>query len=130
MTQNQIFFNKWHLWLNLKLILYLFYYDYKTSYTFYINHASWHRSLSSSGLRVWGNRSPRRKLTCLTWWPPHMPPPSTEPGSQWWEASALPLRQPDLIDDISSSHNHIWSTIWIMIADRIQLSIQHWKHRK
>ena len=49
--------------------LYLFYNDYKTSYTTYINHARWHRCLRSDGLRVGGNRSARRKPTCLTWWP-------------------------------------------------------------
>ena len=46
--------------------LYLFYNDYETSYTTYINHASWHRCLGSDGLRVGGNRSARRKPTCLT----------------------------------------------------------------
>ena len=52
-----------------KFKLYLFYNDYKTSYTTYINHARWHRCLRSDGLRVGGNRSTRRKPTCLTWWP-------------------------------------------------------------
>jgi len=33
--------------------------------TTYINHARWHRCLRSDGLRVGGNRSARRKLTCL-----------------------------------------------------------------
>ena len=32
--------------------LYLFYIDYETSYTTYINHARWHRCLRSDGLRV------------------------------------------------------------------------------
>ena len=31
----------------------------------------------------------------VTAWPFHMPMPGIEPGSQLWEASALPLRQPD-----------------------------------
>ena len=48
---------------------YLFYNDYETSYTTYINHARWHRCLRSGGLRVGGNRSTWRKPTCLTWWP-------------------------------------------------------------
>ena len=48
---------------------YLFYIDYETSYTTYINHARWHRCLRSDELRVGGNRSARRKPTCLTWWP-------------------------------------------------------------
>ena len=52
-----------------KFKLYLFYNDYETSYTTYINHTRWHRCLRSGGLRVWGNRSTRRKPTCLTWWP-------------------------------------------------------------
>ena len=47
--------------------LYLFYNDYETSYTTYINHACWHRCLRSDGLLVGGNRSARRKPTCLTW---------------------------------------------------------------
>ena len=47
--------------------LYLFYNDYETSYTTYINHARWHRCLRLDGLRVGGNRSTRRKPTCLTW---------------------------------------------------------------
>ena len=46
--------------------LYLFYNDYETSYTTYINHVRWHRCLRSNGLRVGGNR---RKPTCLTWLP-------------------------------------------------------------
>ena len=46
--------------------LYLFYNDYETSYTLYINHARWHRCLRSDGLRVGENRSARRKPTCLT----------------------------------------------------------------
>ena len=37
--------------------LYLFYNDYETSYTTYINHALWHRCLRSGGRRVGGNRS-------------------------------------------------------------------------
>ena len=47
--------------------LYLFYNE--TSYTTYINHVRWHRCLRSDVLRVVGNRSARRKPTCLTWWP-------------------------------------------------------------
>ena len=46
--------------------LYLFYNDYETSYRTYIDHARWHRCLRSDGLRVGGNRSARRKPTCLT----------------------------------------------------------------
>ena len=38
--------------------------DYETSYTTY---AHWHRCLRSGGLHVGGNRSTRRKPTCLTW---------------------------------------------------------------
>ena len=53
----------------LKFKLYLFYNDYETSYTTYINHARWHRCLRSDGLRVGRNRSAQRKPTCLTWWP-------------------------------------------------------------
>jgi len=34
-------------------------------YTTYINHAGWHRDLRSDGLHVGGNRSARRKSTCL-----------------------------------------------------------------
>ena len=48
---------------------YLFYNDYETSYTIYINHARWHWCLLSGGLCVGGNRNTRRKPTCLTWWP-------------------------------------------------------------
>ena len=51
------------------LKLYLFYNNYKTNYTTYINHARCYRCLRSDGLRVGGNRSTRRKPTCLTWWP-------------------------------------------------------------
>ena len=47
--------------------LYLFYNDYETSYTTYINHARWHQCLRSDGLRVGGNRSTRRKPICPTW---------------------------------------------------------------
>ena len=36
----------------LLLKLYLFYNDYETSYTTYINHARWHRCLRSDGLHV------------------------------------------------------------------------------
>ena len=50
-----------------KFKLYLFYNDYETSYTTYINHARWHRCLRSDGLRVGGNRNARKKSTCLTW---------------------------------------------------------------
>ena len=52
-----------------KFKLFLFYNDYETSYTTYIKHARGHRCLRSGGLRVGGNRSSRRKSTCLTWWP-------------------------------------------------------------
>jgi len=34
-------------------------------YTHCINRARWHRCLRSDGLRVGGNRSDRRKPTCL-----------------------------------------------------------------
>ena len=54
---------------NLLIKLYLFYNDYQTNYTTYINHASWHCCLRSDGLRVGRNRSVWRKPTCLTWWP-------------------------------------------------------------
>ena len=74
--------------------LFIFYNDYETSYTTYINHARWHRCLCSDGLRVGGNRSAQRKPTCLTWWP-HDHLTCIEPGSQRSEASALTLRQPD-----------------------------------
>ena len=47
--------------------LYLFYNNYETSYTTYINHARWHQCVRLDGLRVGGNRSTRRKPTCLTW---------------------------------------------------------------
>ena len=52
-----------------KFKLYFFYKDYASSYTTYTNHACWHRCLRSDGLLVGGNRSARRKPTCLTWWP-------------------------------------------------------------
>ena len=45
---------------------YLFYNDYETSYTTYINHARWHRCLRSGGPRAGENRSTWRKPTCLT----------------------------------------------------------------
>ena len=51
----------------LRVKLYLFLNDYETSYTTYINYARWHRCLRLDGLRVGGNRSARRKPTCLTW---------------------------------------------------------------
>ena len=47
--------------------LYLVYNDYETSFTTYINHACCHRCLYPDGLRVGGNRSTRKKPTCLTW---------------------------------------------------------------
>ena len=50
-----------------KFKLHLFYNDYETSYTTYINHTRWHRCLCLDGLRVGGNRSTWRKPTCLTW---------------------------------------------------------------
>ena len=52
-----------------KFKLYLFYNDYETSYTTYINLARWHRCLHSDDLLVGRNRSARGKPTCLTWWP-------------------------------------------------------------
>jgi len=39
----------------LKFKLFLFYNDYKTSYTFDINHARWHQCLRVGGLCVGGN---------------------------------------------------------------------------
>ena len=33
----------------------------------------------------------------VTTWPSHMPMPGIEPGLQRWEASALTLRQPDIL---------------------------------
>jgi len=45
--------------------LYLFYNDYKTSYTTYIKHARWQWCLRLGDHRVGGNRSARRKPTCL-----------------------------------------------------------------
>ena len=50
-----------------KFKVYLFYNNYETSYTTYINHARWHRCLRSDGLRVGGNQSTRGKPTWLTW---------------------------------------------------------------
>ena len=50
-----------------KFKLDLFYNDYETISTTYINHARWHRCLRSDGLRVGGNRSTKRKPTSLTW---------------------------------------------------------------
>jgi len=47
---------------------YLLYNDYETSCTTYINHARCQRCWRSDGIRVGGNRSARRKPTCLTWW--------------------------------------------------------------
>jgi len=38
------------------LTFYLFYNDYETSYTTYINHARWHRCLPLDGLCVGGTR--------------------------------------------------------------------------
>ena len=57
------------LYIDTKFNQYLFYNDYEKSYTTYINHARWYWCLCSGGLRVGGNRSVRRKPTCLTWWP-------------------------------------------------------------
>ena len=66
----QIFLDNLHTKYTSELSLnYLFYNDYETSYTTYINHARWHRCLRSGSLRVGGNWSTRRKPTCLTWWP-------------------------------------------------------------
>jgi len=48
-----------------KFKLYLFYNDYVTIYTTYINHAHWHQCLRSDGLLVGGRQSAWRKLTCL-----------------------------------------------------------------
>ena len=70
-----------------KFKLYLFYKDYETSYTTYINHARWHRCLRSDGVRVGGNQSARRKPTCLTWWP-HYHLTCWRRVSHRWEASA------------------------------------------
>jgi len=53
----------------LKFKFSLFYNDYETNYTTYINHGRWHRCLRLDGLRVGGNQSALRKLTCMTWWP-------------------------------------------------------------
>ena len=50
-----------------KFKVYLFYNNYETSYTTYINHARWHRCLRSDGLLVGGNQSTRGKPTWLTW---------------------------------------------------------------
>ena len=51
------------IFVNKILKIYLFYNDYKTSYTTYINRARWHQYLHSDGLRVGGNRNTRRKPT-------------------------------------------------------------------
>jgi len=56
----------------LKFKLYLFHNNYETSYTTNINHARWHQFVCSGGLLVGGNRSTRRKPTCLTWWQPDL----------------------------------------------------------
>ena len=53
--------------ISLEKVKTLFYNDYETSSTTYINHARWHRCLRSDGLRLRGNRSSRRKPTCPTW---------------------------------------------------------------
>ena len=50
---------------------YLFYNNYKTSYTPYINHARWHRCSRFGGLRVGGNRSTRGNTP--VWLGDHMP---------------------------------------------------------
>ena len=55
--------------LSFRFKLYLFYNDYETGSTIYINHACWHPCFRSGGLRVGGKRSTRRKPTCLTWLP-------------------------------------------------------------
>ena len=95
---------QWSLWdsksikTNCLFKLYLFYNDYETSYTSYVNHARWYQCLRSGGLRVGENRSAQRKPTCLdlvTTWPSHMPTPGIKPVSQLWEACALTLCQPD-----------------------------------
>ena len=49
-----------------KFKLYLFYNDYETSYTTYINHARWHRCWCLDGLRVGGNWSARTGCGCCS----------------------------------------------------------------
>ena len=62
--------------------LYLFYNDYETSYTTYINHACWHRCLRSDDLCAGGNRNARRKPTC-----DHMAIAHANAGYRTWVAS-------------------------------------------
>jgi len=50
-----------------QLILNFIYFTTITKQVIQHNHARWHRRLRSVGLRVGGNRSARRKPTCLTW---------------------------------------------------------------
>ena len=57
-----------------KFKLYLFNNDYETSYTTYINHARSGTNICVRTVFMWeetgvpgGNRSTRRKATCLTW---------------------------------------------------------------
>ena len=76
---------------HLKFKLFLFYNDYKTSYTTYINHAR------SSGLRVGGNRSTQRKPTWLkmvTTWPSHMPMTGIEHQERLMELELTSDRHP------------------------------------
>ena len=71
--------------------LYLYYNDYETSYTTYINHARW-----STPMFAFEWSSCRRKpeypgethlSDLLTTWPSDMPTQGIEPRSQRWEAS-------------------------------------------
>ena len=100
-----------------KFKLYLFYKDYETSYT---------TSCSLTLMFALGWSSCGRKSECpeethlsdlvTTWSPSHMPTLGIEPGSQWWEASALTLCQPDsLIDYLGRLLSLGWGALRVSV---------------
>ena len=108
-----MYFYNMHIYRMFKL--YLFYNDYETSYTTFINHARWHRCLRSDGLRVGGNRSFPEEThlpDLVTTWPSHIPTPGIETGSQWWEASAFTLCQLDSEDPSSITYIYILTELF------------------
>ena len=107
-----------------KFKLYLFYNDYETSYTTYINHARWHRCLRSDGLRVGGNRSTGGNPP--VWLGDRMTISHADDG-YWTRVTAVrgerftttPARQPSAVCWVSN-YDNIWNqSLWFVIPSII-----------
>ena len=58
------------------------------------------------------------------WLGDHMPAPHIGPGSQWWEASALTLRQPDSHQILKRARFHFNHLKYILLC-RTKLSVMY-----